>query len=375
MFDGSAAHNNQSPWVDLLVAAGAGAAADRDGHRLARSVAGGRAALRARGARHGRDRRLAAAARGRAAVPGQAAVVLLADRAGPATDAFVARRFPAAIVSRGIRLRRTGLRPRPPLVESRGRTRGARWRCCSRCNSCGRRGRRRSTRRCVSGRRSSLYGLLRHLLLGPSWRWYTIGWAAAGLGVITKGVGFLPLLVLIPFAMLRDPRWQPRKAPGGGARWLLGPLAFLAAVSIWLVPMLLAREQRSGAGRVSRRHPVRPDRQSIRQCLASSRAVLVLPRQRDSGAVAAAHAARAVAVRSLAQRAALVRSAHRVAGVLDRAGRAVLQSQHRQARRLRVAGSARVRVALCAISRAGRDASWGATCDVRAGCRQWAPCA
>ena len=60
----------------------------------------------------------------------------------------------------------------------------------------------------------SLYGLLRHLLLGPSWRWYTIGWAAAGLGVITKGVGFLPLLVLIPFAILRDPRWQPRKAAG-----------------------------------------------------------------------------------------------------------------------------------------------------------------
>ena len=63
----------------------------------------------------------------------------------------------------------------------------------------------------------SLYGLLRHLLLGPSWRWYTIGWAAAGLGVITKGVGFLPLLMLVPFAMLRDPRWQPRKASGGGS--------------------------------------------------------------------------------------------------------------------------------------------------------------
>ena len=58
----------------------------------------------------------------------------------------------------------------------------------------------------------SLYGLLRHLLLGPSWRWYVIGWAAAGLGVITKGVGFLPLLILVPFALLRDPRWQPRKA-------------------------------------------------------------------------------------------------------------------------------------------------------------------
>ena len=86
----------------------------------------------------------------------------------------------------------------------------------------------------------SLYGLLRHLLLGPAWRWYTIGWAAAGLGVITKGVGFLPLLVLVPFAVLRSEKWQPRKTPGGGARWFLGPLAFLAAVGIWLVPMLLA---------------------------------------------------------------------------------------------------------------------------------------
>lgn len=107
----------------------------------------------------------------------------------------------------------------------------------------------------------SLYGLLRHLLLGPAWRWYTIGWAAAGLGVITKGVGFLPLLVLVPFAILRNPQWQPRlkngdiphfegDPPGAASRaekrnvpiflWLIGPLAFIAAVSIWLVPMLLA---------------------------------------------------------------------------------------------------------------------------------------
>jgi 4-amino-4-deoxy-L-arabinose transferase-like glycosyltransferase len=86
----------------------------------------------------------------------------------------------------------------------------------------------------------SLYGLLRHLLLGPQWRWYAIGWAAAGLGVITKGVGFLPLLVLIPFALLRPPRWSPRATSNASARWLIGPLAFLLAVGAWLVPMLLA---------------------------------------------------------------------------------------------------------------------------------------
>jgi 4-amino-4-deoxy-L-arabinose transferase-like glycosyltransferase len=84
-----------------------------------------------------------------------------------------------------------------------------------------------------------LYGLLRHLLLGPAWGWYAAGWAAAGLGVITKGVGFLPLLVLIPYAVARAPRWQPRPVAGGGWRWATGPLAFLVAVSIWLVPMLL----------------------------------------------------------------------------------------------------------------------------------------
>ena len=46
------------------------------------------------------------------------------------------------------------------------------------------------------------YGLLRHLLTGPSWRWWWIGWAAAGLGTITKGVGALALLMLVPAIVL-----------------------------------------------------------------------------------------------------------------------------------------------------------------------------
>lgn len=87
-----------------------------------------------------------------------------------------------------------------------------------------------------------LYGLLRHCLLGPSWRWYAVGWAAAGLGIITKGVGFLPLLVLIPFALMQRGAWTPRLHGRGGVRWLLGPLALLAAVAIWLVPMLIAAQ-------------------------------------------------------------------------------------------------------------------------------------
>ncbi|MET0658575.1 MAG: glycosyltransferase family 39 protein, partial [Steroidobacteraceae bacterium] len=85
----------------------------------------------------------------------------------------------------------------------------------------------------------SLYGLLRHLVVGPQWRWYAIGCAAAGLGVISKGVGFLPLLVFIPFLVLKARGWTTPQLDSK-LRWWLGPLAFLLAVSIWLVPMLLA---------------------------------------------------------------------------------------------------------------------------------------
>ncbi|MGC3980311.1 MAG: glycosyltransferase family 39 protein [Steroidobacteraceae bacterium] len=88
-----------------------------------------------------------------------------------------------------------------------------------------------------------LYGLLRHLLLGPNWRWYYLGCAAAGLGVITKGVGFLPLLILIPYFLLRG-TWSPRPillSTGQSAwRWALGPVAMLAAICLWFVPMMLA---------------------------------------------------------------------------------------------------------------------------------------
>src|SRR4051812_29312207 len=86
-----------------------------------------------------------------------------------------------------------------------------------------------------------LYGLLRHLLAGPAWRWYYIGWAAAGLGIITKGVGFLPLLVLLPYAVYaRIDKGRPALGPAW--KWSLGPLALLAAVCVWLVPMLVAAQ-------------------------------------------------------------------------------------------------------------------------------------
>jgi 4-amino-4-deoxy-L-arabinose transferase-like glycosyltransferase len=84
----------------------------------------------------------------------------------------------------------------------------------------------------------SLYGLLRHLLLGPAWWWYFVGGLAAGLGVITKGVGFLPLLVLIPYGVFRARGFEGLPRFQGGIRWAGAGIGFLLGLGVWLGPML-----------------------------------------------------------------------------------------------------------------------------------------
>ncbi|MFC5582002.1 ArnT family glycosyltransferase [Rhodanobacter terrae] len=83
------------------------------------------------------------------------------------------------------------------------------------------------------------YGLLRHLLLGPSWRWFAAGCFFAGVGVATKGVGVLALLMLIPYVVARRNHWQPLALPNGGWRWAGGLALFLLPILGWLLPMLL----------------------------------------------------------------------------------------------------------------------------------------
>ncbi len=86
----------------------------------------------------------------------------------------------------------------------------------------------------------SLYALLRHLLLGPDWRWYFAGAFVAGLGVITKGVGFLPVLVLLPFALLRARGFKELPPIRGGWRWpVLGLGGLLLGICVWFLPMVL----------------------------------------------------------------------------------------------------------------------------------------
>ena len=135
----------------------------------------------------------------------------------------------------------------------------------------------------------SLYGLLRHLLFGPAWGWYFVGGIFAGVGVVTKGVGFLPLLVLIPYAVLGARGfgvWRiSASAAGSGVgvgdagsgavlsrpaieglpsgnqpvsrwRWGLVAVGFLLGVSIWLAPMLIAVATRGDPALVAYRNEI-----------------------------------------------------------------------------------------------------------------------
>ena len=68
--------------------------------------------------------------------------------------------------------------------------------------------------------------------------------AAAGLGTITKGVGVIALLILIPAAVASLRGWAGVRIHARDARFWLGPLAFVAACGVWLVPMLIAALRR-----------------------------------------------------------------------------------------------------------------------------------
>ncbi len=86
----------------------------------------------------------------------------------------------------------------------------------------------------------AMWGLLRHLLEGRNLTALWVAGIAAGVGTVTKGVGFLPLLVLLPWAVWR---WRSRglNRPAVAARtlWWLLP-AFLLGTAVWLAPLGLA---------------------------------------------------------------------------------------------------------------------------------------
>ncbi len=86
------------------------------------------------------------------------------------------------------------------------------------------------------------YGFLRHLLLGPNWPWYFTAWFFVGLGIMTKGVGFLPLFLLLSAFFLKRTNWKnlsPQLVSSPWWRAWLGPLVMLIPILLWLIPMTI----------------------------------------------------------------------------------------------------------------------------------------
>ena len=81
------------------------------------------------------------------------------------------------------------------------------------------------------------YGFTRYLLLGRNPVWFFAAIVAVAVGILSKGVGILPLLIFIPYALLcrRDTRY----AAVPGRQWLWGIALLLGLLLCWLVPLLL----------------------------------------------------------------------------------------------------------------------------------------
>lgn len=89
----------------------------------------------------------------------------------------------------------------------------------------------------------AVYALLRHLLDGRGRGWLALGFFASGLGTVTKGVGFLPVLVFLPWLWVRHlhpwPAYARRRTEQAGDT-AIAVLAFIAGVGTWLAPLGIA---------------------------------------------------------------------------------------------------------------------------------------
>ena len=84
----------------------------------------------------------------------------------------------------------------------------------------------------------ALYSLLQYMLLENNRRWLTLSGVAMGFGVLTKGLGYLPLLMLVPYIWMYRQQWTslPRDR-SLKALWQV-PAWCLIVVLAWALPAL-----------------------------------------------------------------------------------------------------------------------------------------
>ena len=110
---------------------------------------------------------------------------------------------------------------------------------------------------------AATHAFMSHALLAPSRVTHAAGWFMAAIGTIAKGVGALALLMLPVIAVARRIAGRSPLPPKNSARrsymlvgagsaprsfdWAWGPLAFVAAASLWLGPLILTTWLRDDA--------------------------------------------------------------------------------------------------------------------------------
>jgi len=92
----------------------------------------------------------------------------------------------------------------------------------------------------------SLYCLLRQLLLGGGWRWAIGAGIAAGLGTLSKVVGFFSFMVLLPWLYAVWSKWPGVRWQRPWPAWLLAGIAWAAVVAAWLLPVWLLAQRDPG---------------------------------------------------------------------------------------------------------------------------------
>ncbi len=85
------------------------------------------------------------------------------------------------------------------------------------------------------------WGMLLHFLRGPNWRAFWFGCFAAGLGVITKGVGVLAFFMFAPYIFARWRQWPGvTVTENAWVKWLVGAVAFTLPVAIYAITIVVA---------------------------------------------------------------------------------------------------------------------------------------
>ena len=92
----------------------------------------------------------------------------------------------------------------------------------------------------------SVYCLLRQLLLGGGWRWAVAAGAAAGLGALSKVVGFFSFMLLAPWLYAVWRGWPGVKWQKPWPMWLLAGMACAAVIAAWLLPVWLRAQHDAG---------------------------------------------------------------------------------------------------------------------------------